>query len=61
MATKTKTCPSCGGAAVEIAYGYPDMELVEQADHGEVVLGGCVMDFDSPLWQCRDCGYDWGR
>jgi rubredoxin len=56
-----KKCPVCGSRnAQEVVYGYPDMDLVEQADRGEVVLGGCCIEDDSPRWQCRDCGHEWG-
>jgi hypothetical protein len=53
-------CPKCGArAAVPIAYGEPGPELVEDAKAGRVVLGGCVIDDDSPTHACVDCGNRW--
>ena len=46
-------CPVCGAASVPIAYGYPDLELFEAADRGEVALGGCVIGKDDPTHECR--------
>jgi hypothetical protein len=61
-AQKTPTvCPACGAKAiVRIAYGLPSPELVEKADRGEVVLGGCCLAHGSKLWACRDCGHRGG-
>lgn len=46
--------------AVPIAYGYPSSELFEAAERGEVVLGGCVIEVDSPTHE-RAAGHRWGR
>jgi hypothetical protein len=55
-------CAECGSThAVPIVYGLPGPELQAQAEAGEVILGGCVVDDDSPVWHCGDCGYEWGR
>ena len=50
------TCPICGAPAVEIAYGYPSLELFDAADRGEVVLGGCVIGDFSPTHMCTNEG-----
>jgi (p)ppGpp synthase/HD superfamily hydrolase len=53
-------CPSCGGHDVRpIVFGDPDAELIEQAEAGEVELGGCVVDSDEPDWICRSCEHRW--
>lgn len=54
------TCPQCGGAPVPIVYGLPGPELFEEAERGEVALGGCVVWPDRPLWRCTACGSDIG-
>ncbi len=55
-------CGECGSHdVVPIVYGLPGPELIEQAEAGEVVLGGCVVEDGSPVWHCNGCGYEWGR
>ncbi|MBI5434146.1 MAG: hypothetical protein HZA52_15035 [Planctomycetes bacterium] len=55
-------CPKCGEAEiVRIAYGLPSPELVEEAQRGEVALGGCCIDDDSPEFRCKQCGHEWSR
>ena len=50
-----KRCPTCGEKLVPVIYGYPDSEAFEEADRGEVVLGGCMVgDFD-PATACPKC------
>jgi hypothetical protein len=54
---KKPTCSSCAATdLVAIVYGYPDPELFEAADCGEVELGGCVIYGNDPKWSCRVCG-----
>ncbi len=54
-------CPECGGGVqIRIAYGYPSREMFEASERNELALGGCVIDMDSPSWQCRACGHRWG-
>ena len=48
-------CPVCGGPTVPVVYGYPDHELFEAAERGEVVLGGCVIFDDQPERECLRC------
>jgi hypothetical protein len=57
------TCRVCGGPLVYVAYGYPDMDLVELAEQGLVILGGCLPT--GPRFMCsrdhseRDPGDPW--
>jgi hypothetical protein len=37
-------------------YGYPTRETFEAAERGELALGGCVIDEESPDYECRGCG-----
>ena len=57
---KKEKCPSCGSTdIVRIAYGYPGPEMVEEAEKGTIVLGGCVISEDNPYSQCKSCGTQW--
>lgn len=54
-------CPACGSEErIPILYGLPTDDAREQADRGEVALGGCLVDRRNPRWQCRACGELWG-
>ncbi|HTK55277.1 MAG TPA: serine/threonine-protein kinase, partial [Gemmatimonadales bacterium] len=35
------------------------LELLKASARREVLLGGCIIDRDSPEWQCTECGYAW--
>ena len=57
---KPRRCPECGGTeVVPIAYGMPAPELIESAERGEVVLGGCVIGDADPRWHCKECDHSW--
>jgi hypothetical protein len=59
---KPAECPACGSADVcEIVYSYPAPDLAADAQHADVVLGGCVIERESPRWACRACKREWGR
>lgn len=30
--------------------------VMQQADEGKLVLGGCISTDQSPQWQCTQCG-----
>lgn len=58
----SKPCPQCGSArALSIVYGYPAPETQARAEAGEVLLGGCMLGPDSPVWSCKVCGAEYGR
>ena len=60
--TKQVTCPKCGSKKkTRILYGLPSREGFEAADRGEVVLGGCCVSDESPVWECDDCGKQFGK
>ena len=51
---KPRKCPTCGSTdVIEIVYGYPSYEAFIQAEKGEIKLGGCCIDGDSPKWYCK--------
>jgi len=46
----------CGGSpATPVVYGYPTRELIESAERGEVILGGCIIEADQPRRLCPGC------
>lgn len=56
-------CPSCGSMEIaRIQWGRPLFtdKLEAALDAGTVVLGGCMMEYDSPRWRCRSCGHEFG-
>jgi len=55
--TPTK-CPKCGETTIaKILYGKPmfSEKLKMERDQGKVVLGGCCVTKDDPVWQCTGC------
>ena len=57
---KVAVCSECGSAnVIPIVYGKPGQELMDEAERGEVKLGGCVISRESPYNYCTDCGAEW--
>ncbi|WPX08760.1 hypothetical protein [Anaerocellum danielii] len=55
-------CPKCGSKNVlEILYGYPDYKAFEEAEKGNIILGGCCISDNSPDFHCKDCNYEWKK
>lgn len=54
-------CPACKKRrGVNISFGYPSPDLIEQVEHGEAVLGGCSLPMiGDPERQCLACGHQW--
>ncbi len=53
-------CPKCGSAkALPICYGFPGLEMLEDAMEGKIILGGCVIRGGEPTWRCDECGHEW--
>ena len=54
---RRRRCPQCRQTdqVVRIIYGMPSYELFEQAERGEVALGGCVVGGVDPRYLCRRC------
>tara|TARA_Y100000287_G_C14202035_1_gene346032 strand:- start:46 stop:294 length:249 start_codon:yes stop_codon:yes gene_type:complete len=57
-------CPSCGFRPVaRIEYGLPkdpefneyERKLYEEEEAGKVIFGGCIINSDSPTWECSKC------
>ncbi len=58
-AVPERRCPECEHAVVPVMFGMPGPEMVEEEQRGEIVLGGCVVDGDDPVWACSACGQRW--
>jgi len=54
-----KPCPRCGvGRVIPIVYGYPGQGMFEQAQRGEIALGGCVIMPGQPhTTECPVCHF----
>lgn len=58
--TKKYICPKCKQrSGVEILYGYPSVLVADEVDRGEIFLGGCCIEPDSPDRHCMACGHEW--
>ena len=56
--TKDGVCPKCGKAMGKIMYGLPNFtpELRQEIEEGKIILGGCILNPDSPQLYCKQCG-----
>jgi hypothetical protein len=45
---------------VDIIYGHPSEKLEKAALEGKVKLGGCIIDFENPIYCCKTCNYQFG-
>jgi len=45
---------------IDIVYGYPGSELVEEQEKGKVELGGCIVEPESPTHKCKSCDHVFG-
>ncbi len=55
------TCPRCGQQGLPIVYGNPTLDAVEQAQRGELILAGCLVQAGAPTHACQRCQHEWGR
>jgi hypothetical protein len=60
---KNKKCPKCGSRNVLlIHYGYiDDSDVTQQIENGDFASGGCLIEDDSPKWECRECKNQFGK
>lgn len=56
----TGVCPDCCGITKPVAYGLPSDALIEAAERGDVLLGGCCPPPFGPEAQCESCGREVG-
>lgn len=61
---KPRKCPRCGSADLAVYfYGMPsaDWHLQLGSQSSRIILGGCGLSADAPLWHCTHCKKDlWG-
>ncbi len=51
-----RACDLCGESpAIPVAYGLPSQDLMERAERGDVLLGGCEIDDAKPHHLCARC------
>lgn len=58
MSRRTPRCPDCPGGplGVPLLYGLPSPDAFAAAEHGKLVLAGCLMDpGPTPRWACPNC------
>lgn len=48
-------CNTCNTEMIPFAYGFPNTELFDKADAGEVILGGCMVGEYRPTHYCQVC------
>lgn len=56
-------CPKCkSNNVIPIMYGYPAPDAMEEAEKGNLKLGGCEIYIDDckmPDRYCKDCEFEW--
>lgn len=58
---KPLKCKHCGGKVLPVVYGLPAPMLLEAAERGELILGGCCIFPENPDYQCPICGQRYAR
>jgi hypothetical protein len=53
---KPDKCPKCGSPkVVNIIYGEPSYKDSLEEEAGKIILAGCIITGNDPLWGCIDC------
>lgn len=58
---KPDKCPECSSNKIaELQYGLPvfSPNLEKKINENNIVLGGCCVSGNDPVWKCIDCGTD---
>jgi hypothetical protein len=61
---RPQKCYRCSNSVVgKILFGKPMFsdELELKIQKGEIVIGGCCLGTDDPVWQCKECGQMYWR
>ena len=53
VTSKSDSCPTCGAVLIPIIYGFPGGDMFEQAERGEIELGGCCVSDNDPQFHCQ--------
>jgi hypothetical protein len=60
MNVKRFVCPHCRQrTGVSILYGMPTDEAFRAAELGQIALGGCCIEEDTPERRCLACSHEW--
>jgi hypothetical protein len=51
-------CRACGGRVLPVLWGMPDVEAMEAAERGELIIGGCTPDDIELGCECGATAYD---
>ncbi len=58
-ARKPRLCKFCKSTKIApILYGEPMEHIMKEAEEGKVIIGGCCLRGDDPMWGCVDCGME---
>jgi hypothetical protein len=56
ITTSLSLCPRCHSTRIiPILYGLPTPEAYAQVERGDFLLGGQIIEADSPWWACQFC------
>jgi hypothetical protein len=59
-----KKCPKCGSnKVIPIVYGDIDgsPETMKKIEDNEISPGGCLIEKNSPKWECGECKNQFGK
>ena len=56
-----RRCPKCSADLTRITYRYPTNDMFDAHTRGELIIGGCVLQPDSPEFACTECGWPGNR
>jgi len=51
-------CRACGGRVLPVLWGMPDVEAMEAAGRGELIIGGCMSEDIEFRCECGATAYD---
>jgi len=53
-------CPACRERrGVDILYGHPFIDDLDDVARSELVFGGCMQEIGAPDRKCLNCGHSW--
>lgn len=53
---KPDYCKICHSPVLDIVYGEPNLDIIEKARRGQLIVGGCCVSEQDPSWGCPKCG-----
>ena len=52
-------CPRCGSTAVRVVVMTPSFEVLTEVEATDAAAAAFA--HDDPLFDCRECGFEWGE